>query len=63
MTPESLKRSSREEDLKEFSGNGFGREETVWCKPVTTTNPKFSKMLASNDSQLSVNKNSVVAEV
>ena len=52
MTPYSLKRPSREEDLQEFSGNGFGREEIFWSKPVVTNNSNFLKAQASNDSAL-----------
>lgn len=50
ITPESLKRTSREEDLKEFSCNGFGREETFWGKPVTTATMKY--LSPSNDSSI-----------
>lgn len=36
ISAETLKRTSREEDLKEFYRNGFGRKETHWGQRVTT---------------------------
>jgi transcriptional regulator with XRE-family HTH domain len=61
MTPESLKRTSRAEDLQEFSGNGFGREEIYWSKPVVTAqfnnqNMATSNYLSSNDIEYRVRK-------
>ena len=38
ISPETLKRTSREEDLIEFSRNEFGRKEIFWSQqPVMTT--------------------------
>lgn len=45
ISPETLKRTSREEDLIEFSRNEFGRKEVFWSqRPVMTA--KFSPYLA-----------------
>lgn len=38
INSETLKRTSRQEDLSEFYCNDFGTKETLWSKPVTTTN-------------------------
>ncbi|MSS75329.1 MAG: hypothetical protein EXR90_00075 [Methyloglobulus sp.] len=38
---ETLKRTPRQEDMKEFSSNGYGHVETLWGNAVTTTNPTF----------------------
>ena len=55
MTPDSLKRTSRAEDLQAFSGNGFGREETFWSKPVRTGN-NIVTIHSANDSDHSTLK-------
>jgi len=53
MSSESLKRTSREEDLRDFSCNGYGHGETLWGKTVTTTKPTlflvFTNDVAAND--------------
>lgn len=54
ISAETLKRTSREEDLKEFSGNAFGRKEVFWShQSVTTMRPSpflmYSDGLAVND--------------
>lgn len=54
INAETLKRTSREEDLKEFSGNAFGRKEVFWSsQSVTTMGPSpflvYSDGLAVND--------------
>ena len=57
ISPETLKRTSRTEDLMEFSRNGHQHIETVWGKTVTTTNPSnlfsigINNPLAGNDLQ------------
>ncbi|MEQ1545180.1 helix-turn-helix transcriptional regulator [Methyloglobulus sp.] len=39
ISPETLKRTPRQEDMKEFSSNGYGHVETLWGNAVTTTSP------------------------
>lgn len=48
ISAETLKRTSREEDLKEFRCNGFGREETLWSQPVTTAKPNPLSIVINN---------------
>jgi transcriptional regulator with XRE-family HTH domain len=52
ISSETLKRTSREEDLKEFSCNGFGHKKTFWSQPVTTTTKPLS-LVPRNDSTIS----------
>jgi len=49
MNAETLKRTSREEDLKAFNSNRFGRKETLWGQPVTTakSNPRSTVINAA----------------
>jgi len=39
INSETLKRTSRQEDLKEFASHEFGTKEVLWSAPVTTTRP------------------------
>jgi transcriptional regulator with XRE-family HTH domain len=39
ISPETLKRTPRAEDLREFSCNGYKYKETIWGQTVTTTKP------------------------
>ena len=41
INAETLKRTSREEDLKEFSCNEFGAKEVFWSPSVTTKKPSL----------------------
>lgn len=41
INAETLKRTSRQEDLKEFSCNEFGTKEIFWSQPVTTSKPSL----------------------
>jgi transcriptional regulator with XRE-family HTH domain len=53
ISPETLKRTSRAEDLMEFARNGHGHIETLWGKTVTTAKPNpvsvFTHNVAVND--------------
>ncbi|MGZ8240609.1 MAG: helix-turn-helix transcriptional regulator [Methylobacter sp.] len=52
ISPETLKRTSRKEDLVEFSRNEFGRKETLWSpQPVTTTTPSLFLVPINNAAQ------------
>ena len=48
MSQESLKRTSREKDLVEFSDYETDRKEIVWCAPVTTATPKLKLIINNN---------------
>lgn len=48
ISAETLKRTSREEDLKEFCRNGFGRKETLWSQPVTTAKSNPLSIVINN---------------
>jgi transcriptional regulator with XRE-family HTH domain len=48
MSAETLKRTSREEDLKEFCCNGFGRKETLWSQPVITAKSNPLSIVINN---------------
>jgi transcriptional regulator with XRE-family HTH domain len=48
ISPETLKRTSRTEDLMEFSHNGHGYTETLWGKTVTTTKPNPLSVVINN---------------
>jgi transcriptional regulator with XRE-family HTH domain len=53
MSSESLKRTSREDDLREFSCNGYRHEEILWGKTVKTAKASpfiaFTNNTAIND--------------
>jgi transcriptional regulator with XRE-family HTH domain len=54
ISPETLKRTSREEDLIDFSRNEFGRKETFWSQqPVMTAKSIpyliYTNKMAEND--------------
>lgn len=53
VDPEVLKRTSREEDLNEFSCNEFGAKEVFWSQPVITVKPNLylvqTNTTATND--------------
>ena len=49
ISPEALKRTSRKEDLIEFSRNEFGRKETFWSQhPVITAKSSPFLVLINN---------------
>jgi len=49
ISPETLKRTSRKEDLMEFSCNEFGRKETFWSqKSVRTMKPSPYLVITNN---------------
>ncbi len=48
ISAETLKRSSREEDLKEFCCNGFGRKEILWGQRVTTAKSNPLSIVINN---------------
>jgi len=48
ISPETLKRTSREEDLIEFFRNEFGHKKIIWSQPVITTKPSLCLALTNN---------------
>jgi transcriptional regulator with XRE-family HTH domain len=52
ISAETLKRTSRPQDLLEFSQDGFGHKETYWgSKTVTTEKPKQFQLCVNNKAE------------